>query len=182
MTTVDEWPPRRARTREDWAAYWKRQRWDRRFRHKTLRPFLARLRRRIMMPRRWYYQARAFIQRGRHGWARPDLWSMDDYICQLLGEMTAELKRVSHGYPCNCEHAPGPDGIYRAPDTCTCLQDYNDALDRISGPLLAYKSHWEWERLDGETYEQHREREDKIISDAQDALRLMADQLPSLWD
>jgi hypothetical protein len=165
----------------DWDAYWKRQRWDRRWRHETLHPFLARLKRRIMAPRRWYYQARSFIRRGRHGWARPDLWGMDSYICQLLGEMTASLKQQAHGHPCQATRSDSCGNVKDGPK-CSCEQDWNDILDRISGPLLAYKSHWDWDREGGETIEQFREREDKIISDAQDALRLMADHLPSLWD
>jgi hypothetical protein len=162
---------------EDWRAYWSRQRWDRRFRHYVLSPRWARIVRVLKKPRGWYREFRWFLQRGRRGWAARDLWSMDDYICQLLGEMTAEMKRIAHGHPCQGLAVCG--GMPDQPP-CSCEQDWNDTLDKISKPLLAYRSHWDWP--DGQSVDEHRENEKAKISEAQDAIRLMADHLRSLWD
>jgi hypothetical protein len=177
MTETDEWPPKRARTREDWSTYWERQRWDRRFRHDVLQPHWARLVRKLKAPRGWYRQARWFIQRGRRGWAPPDLWSMGDYICDLLGQMTAEMTRIAHGHPCQGLTVCG--GMPDAPP-CSCEQDWDDTLDKISGPLLAYRLRWDWP--DSQSRDEHWDNEKKAVAEAQGALRLLADHLPSMWD
>lgn len=170
----DEWPPKRARSMEDWAAYWARQRWDRRFRHDHIQPFLGRWKRRLSAPRRWVIAARRFITRGRRGWAPSDTWGMDDYICRVIGEMTAHLKEHTHGHPCQ-----GVTECWRStpdnPRECNCQERWNETLDKISGPLLAYRTHW-----DEDTYKAGQDQ--KIIEAAQDALRLLADHLPSMWD
>ena len=173
----DEWPPKLARSMEDWAAYWGRQRRDRRFRHDHIQPFLRRWKRRLAAPKRRWRQVRWFVQRGRHGWARPDTWNMDGYICRVLGEMTAELKRVTHGHPCVQDTACA---LNPPQPPCTCEQAWDDTLDRIAGPLLAYKTFWD--HPDGMTNDEYFAKEKVIIGAAQDALRLLAEHLPALWD
>lgn len=119
-------------------------------------------------------------QRSQRGWARRDLWSMDGYICELLGGMIAEMRKEAHSHPCN------PDGKYAScgsmPDggPCGCEHDWNDTLDTIAEPLLAYKTRWDY--LPRETTDQHVKREEKVVANAQAALRKIADVLPSLWD
>jgi hypothetical protein len=177
----DEWPPKKARTMEAWAAYWARQRWDRRFRHYHIGPFLSRWKRRLWAtPRLRLRQVRWFVQRGRRGWADRDMWSLDGYLCRVAGETVARLRDTGHGYPCSCVHTPGDDGIYRAPASCTCAADYQAALTAIAGPLLAYDTHWEFR--DDETWQDHAAREKQIMDAAAGAFRLLADHLPSLWD
>lgn len=174
---ADEWPPERARTMEDWDTYWQRQRWDRRFVRKVIRPRWARLKRRAMAPLRWQREARWAVHRARRGWAAPDTWNLDSYLCELIGQSVAHLRDKGHGYQClgRAEDCWMPDG-----PGCDCEQEWKVILTRISDPLLAYKSHWDYPG--GESVEQHIEREKKVISDAQDALRLMAEHLPGLWD
>jgi hypothetical protein len=180
LNETDEWPPKRARSMEDWDAYWARQRWDRRWRHNHLNPWWWRVKRRLAVPRRTWREIRWFAQRGRRGWAACDLWSMDSYICQLLGEMATRMRETAHGHPCNPNGDQASCGGLPGNDPCSCEQDWNDILDSVSGPLLAYKTHWDYP--DGETTQQHLAREAKVIADAQDALRKLADVLPSLWD
>lgn len=163
MSETDEWPPEKARSMEDWKAYWSRQRWDRRFRHNYLNPWWHRVMRKAKAPRKWFYAAKAFIHRGRHGWAVPDTWGLDDYLCQVVGEAVAYLNKVKHGHPCDSTE-----------------QDWDETLAKISGPLLAYKTHWVCP--DGQATDEHRALEEKLISEAQDAFRLLAEWLPSLWD
>jgi hypothetical protein len=164
----DEWPPRKARTFEDWDAYWERQRWDRRFMHDVVSPRWLTLKRRLAAPRRWVREVRWFIHRGRHGWARPDWWSFDDYICRLIGECLTEFRDKGHSYP--------GDGV-KGGET---PEEWHETLTKIIDPLLAYKTHWDWG--DDQDVNEHWAREQKIIAEAQDALRLMADWLGGLWD
>jgi hypothetical protein len=181
--TGDEWPPKRARSHADWKAYWERQRWDRRWRHNVLNPFLYRIRRRLTAPWRWYRQARWFLQRGRRGWSTRDLWSMDYYIARVCGEMTARLLEVAHGYPCS-GHTEGvsvPDCI--DPETfearpCDCKASYDAALKKISAGLLAYADDTD----DDLPVQESLEKGDERIRAAQDSLRLLAEWLPTLWD
>lgn len=113
--------------------------------------------------------ARFTTGRLRRGWTPADTFSLDDHLAQIIGEMIMHLRDHGHGYPCShCE------------EPCTCERDWHDTLTQIAEPLLAYKSHWDWP--DGESTDAHREREEKVISEAQDALRKMADVFPSLWD
>jgi hypothetical protein len=164
----DEWPPRKARTLEDWDAYWERQRWDRRFMRQVVRPRWFALKRRLAAPRRWVREARWFIHRGQHGWARPDWWSLDGYICQLIGEALTDLRDKGHAYP--------GDGV-KGGET---PEEWAATLTRIIDPLLAYKTHWDWP--DGLDVKDEAIRAQGIIEDAQAALHLMADWLPALWD
>jgi hypothetical protein len=175
---TDEYPPKKPRSWEDWETYWAGQRWDRRARRR-LRIRLAPWRRRIGFPKRWRTEVKVFLQRGRRGWSASDVWSMDDYICTLLGQMTAELRAKAHGHPCMATETSACGGMPDSPP-CNCEQAWNETLDAISAPLLAYRTHWDF--TEGESSDQHWQREKRIIAEAQDALRLLADHLPAMWD
>jgi len=43
--------------------------------------------------------ARAFIQRGRRGWADCDAWNFDDYLSDVLPAAIQYLRDISHSYP-----------------------------------------------------------------------------------
>ena len=49
--------------------------------------------------RRKVNEARWFVQRGKHGWARCDTWSFDAYIAKVMSEGVAWLAEHDHGYP-----------------------------------------------------------------------------------
>ena len=125
----------------------------------------------------WYRKTRTFITRGRKGWAPRDIWSLDHYLTRvigdefawaagLIGDTVLELDRTSHSYP--------SDGMTPG--------QWRDILLNISVPLRAYKHLWEESTREDRTYKENRAAEEKIINDAADAFRLMADHLPSLWD
>jgi hypothetical protein len=186
MTQPDEWQPKKARTMEAWDAYWARQRRGRRFRHDHIGPFLGRWKRRLWATPLRLRQVRWFVQRGRRGWADSDAWSLDDYLCRVAGESVAHLRKTTRSHPCgigegDCSGRPGPE--WDTLRTCNCEQAWNDILDRISGPLLAWRTRWD---LPGGHDKDSRaactEAEKKITDDAADALRLLAGHLPSLWD
>ena len=42
---------------------------------------------------------RAFIQRGRRGWADRDTWNLDEYLARVTGQALAHLADTGHGYP-----------------------------------------------------------------------------------
>jgi hypothetical protein len=53
----------------------------------------------------WYRIADAkrnfisFFQRGKNGYAKPDLWSFDVYLSKVIGKGVQELANNSHGHP-----------------------------------------------------------------------------------
>ena len=47
----------------------------------------------------WYRDIEGFIERGRSGWARYDIWSLDQYIAGILVQAMGHLQRHNHGYP-----------------------------------------------------------------------------------
>lgn len=175
---TDEYPPKNARSPDEWLAYWERQSRIRRARRRLRRHWI-RVKRKLAFPRRWKAAVKVFVQRGRRGWSTPDVWGMDDYICTLLGQMTAELRAKTHSHPCMATESSACGGMPDSPP-CNCEQAWNETLDAIAGPLLTYRTHWDFP--DGESSDQHWQREKRIIAEAQDALRLLADHLPAMWD
>jgi hypothetical protein len=97
-------------------------------------------------------RARWRWQRAERDWADRDTWSLDSYLAQLIGSSVAFLRTHTHGYPSDI-----------TPEL------WDDILSRISQPLLAYHKHWD-------------NYDEKYISEAQQALHLLAEHLPSLWD
>lgn len=120
----------------------------------------------LFKPAPWW-RIRWRWQRMMRGWATQDCWSLDRYITQVLGESVAYLRDHNHSWP-------GEQNGLEKPE------DWDALLTRISQPLLDYKKHWDWE--DGQTVDQHWEHEKKVMADAQEALHLMAEWLPYLWD
>lgn len=183
----DEWPPRRARTSEDWDAYWARQRWDRRFIRKVVKPRWGRLTRKLRAPREGLWIARSAAHRARHGWAARDTWGLDSYLCQLIGEAVAHLRDTTHGFPDSPDLHNMPQMVRSVSLSSVDLAEdeepgytrWKAILTAISEPLLAYRDR---EDLSIEDIHASLEREKKSIEEAQDALRLMADWLPALWD
>jgi hypothetical protein len=106
-------------------------------------------------------------QRSRRGWSGRDNCSADDYLAELIGGLIADLRTHLHSYP--------GDG-YPGGET---FGEWQQTLDRISGPLLAYQSHWD---CDGDDVHAWIAREKEVLEAAQAALHLLADHFPHLWD
>lgn len=103
-------------------------------------------------------------QRMRRGWSDRDTWSLDSYLAQVISGSVAHLRDHGHGYP--GEEQGADEGQWR------------DILTRIAEPLSR-----EWDRtINGETPEQHRERQERELAEQQEALRLMVTWFHSLWD
>ena len=56
--------------------------------------------RRLPMPRDWWYAVRAFIQRGRRGWADRDNWSMFSYLSVVMADMLKGMREKGYSYTC----------------------------------------------------------------------------------
>ena len=173
---TDEYPPKRARTLEEWAAYWDRQPWRRRAR-RQLRMYAAPWKRRVrpFLPRTAWRAYRTLVLRAQRGWAPRDCWNLDDYLCRVAGEAVEHLRLSTHGY-FHLQDDCALDG------NCSCAEEYPKLLERISAPLLAYRTHWDAWELDGLDRKARYAEENRIISEAQDAFRLLADNLTRLWD
>ena len=124
----------------------------------------------------WYRKARTFITRGRKGWAPRDVWGLDAFLCRvagdefawlagLIGETVLELNRTCHGHPCDMTAG-----------------QWRDILLEISMPLRRYKTHWDQLTDETRTREVNQAEAQRVMDEAADAFRLLADHLPSLWD
>jgi hypothetical protein len=50
-------------------------------------------------PKVWYYIIKAFIQRGRRGWADSDCWNLDSYIVKLTRDALVRYQKDALGWP-----------------------------------------------------------------------------------
>ena len=122
----------------------------------------------------WYYP-KEVIKRGTKGYSHRDLWSFDAYLLQVLHNGMKELKRIKHGYPCDCQK---PWDNNR---DCQCERKFDEALDKMVEGMEAgrriidldyretYDSSWE-EKI----------KEDKKIFD--EAMDLFKEYFFALWD
>lgn len=101
-------------------------------------------------------QIRYAQQRLVRGWDERALWSLDAHLAHTLGTQLAVLAENAHGWP---------DDLY--PE----FEDWQARLRAASGALLAYAPF----DLDPATGE-------RSTTEAQEALRWVADVLPALWD
>lgn len=155
MTGHTKWADvqRRERIRQPW--------------HHRVRMFIRwRIYYKLLKPAPWR-RAAWLWQRMTRGWSSQDCWSLDGYITRMLGESVAYLRDHNHSWP-------GEQNGLEKPE------DWDAVLTKISAPLLAYEKHWAWG--DDQTITEHLEHEKKVIEEAQEALHLMAEWLPSLWD
>ncbi|OII61171.1 hypothetical protein BJP40_06490 [Streptomyces sp. CC53] len=97
-------------------------------------------------------------QRARRGYSERDLWSLDTYIAGVVGAGVQHLKEVKHSHPVEVTE-----------------QEWDDILDRIAGPLLAY--------AEGK-FDPGLSFEDELVQyeAAREAMRLFAEHLGSMWD
>jgi len=117
------------------------------------------------------------------GWADRDVWSMDSYAAKLIAEMSRALRNSpTAGYPCRCASVSPALQIHAhgTSEDHDCLQRWNGALDSIASGLEEYASR-EGVR-DGETHDQWRQRQEDAVEAGRGALRMMADELPDMWD
>jgi hypothetical protein len=51
------------------------------------------------IPEELYYWLKYSVQRAFRGYADSDVWSVDNYLCEIMPSMIRQLKRITHGYP-----------------------------------------------------------------------------------
>lgn len=69
-----------------------------------------------------YRYVKAFIQRGRRGYADSDLWEFDYYLAKVIGNGIGDLAKISHGYS----------------DKFSTFEEYADMLNEMSAGFLSY--------------------------------------------
>lgn len=95
--------------------------------------------RRLPMPRDWWYAVRAFIQRGRRGWADRDNWSMFSYLSDVMADMLKAMREK--GYTYTCVHgAMGSEvrGEHMLDSTLCSVEDWHKLLHRMEFGLRYY--------------------------------------------
>jgi hypothetical protein len=84
---------------------------------------------------------RFFIQRGRNGYSREDLWSFDTYLAGVIAAGCRELAEVSHGSPIallppDPNHPLGIDDSEEA--SAQAMEEWRAILDTIAFGLEEY--------------------------------------------
>lgn len=103
-------------------------------------------------------------QRSTRGWADCDVWNLDEYLARVISGSVMALRDQAHGYP-------GYEGA-------GSMGEWRDVLTRISGPLSV-----DWRQsVEGESAVDEFERERSAQVAQRDALRLLAEWFPAMWD
>lgn len=53
----------------------------------------------IQIPEDFYYNIKYFIQRGKKGYSKRDIWGFDHYLSDIIVKGLTELKEMAHGIP-----------------------------------------------------------------------------------
>lgn len=56
--------------------------------------------RKLEIPKDFYYDIKSFIQRGKKGYSKRDVWGFDYYLSDIIVKGLKDLKEMAHGYPC----------------------------------------------------------------------------------
>jgi hypothetical protein len=84
---------------------------------------------------------RFFIQRGRNGYSREDLWSFDTYLAGVIAAGCRELAEISHGAPGALLPTDGsnPSGVDESPEAFEqAMEEWREILDTIATGFEAY--------------------------------------------
>lgn len=71
-------------------------------------------------PRSTYWNIRAFMQRGRRGWADTDVWNLNTYLEKVIAGSVKHLNNTKHSY-----HAD------------MTLEEWTEVLDQISTKIIS---------------------------------------------
>ena len=71
----------------------------------------------------WYW-AEDFVHRGFYGFAKSDVWSLDDYLLRVLVGGLEILRQKGHSYSCSCYK-------HNFAEECHCLEKWNEKLDEM---------------------------------------------------
>jgi len=147
-------------------------------------------------------EVKYFIQRGRRGWSDKDLWSLDDYLAQVIGGSLKDLSSTIHGYPDSKfkSFEEFQKHLVELSDAFNAYTTYEDKhadefrdLQRKHGvrPMIEFtggKSRIVPQEERGETVEYTKEllelfdKQNKHYKDIVDRMRKIFDVWGSLWD
>jgi hypothetical protein len=99
---------------------------------------------------------RKFVDRGRRGWSREDVWSFDSYLARVIGE-GVEALRSGGAYP--GDMTP---------------EEWDAILERMSKGFLAY--------ADDQFRWGDKEAQDAAYAGVQESLKLFKKHFSGLWD
>jgi len=121
----------------------------------------------LRLPYDMWRELKAFIHRGRYGWAPCDTWSLDRYLEEVLEDSLRHLAANTHGYPGDTTPKEWEAHL-------------KDVADRIS------YNHYCEDRLLFDEPDKDRKERWKIEEEAHDemikALHRLVDRWGHLWD
>ncbi len=115
---------------------------------------------------------RRFWQRGRSGWCREDVWSVDGYLSRIIPEMLDELRKNNHSWP-------GP------PMTDEEWNGDGGLLDQMAQAFRANAKACNMEYMEeNERYdrEKHAPIEAALMKQSKKGLKLFVKYYNELWD
>ncbi len=115
---------------------------------------------------------RRFWQRGRRGWCREDIWSVDGYLSRVIPEMLDELRKHNHGWPgdpMTFEEWNGDGGI----------------IDKIAKAFSAHSSICNMDFIPDDEpreYAKYKPVEEQLQTQVDEGLQLFVRYFGDLWD
>lgn len=128
---------------------------------------------------------RAFIQRGRHGYAHSDLWSFDTYLAEVIAKGCRELADISHGPPGALLFREEVISMITSIAAQTTAPTLSDETQIDDSPEAVAKADAEWREILGTIafgMEVYAENEDSTNPEFQRSLTLLAKWWGALWD
>ncbi len=108
---------------------------------------------------------RRFIERGRKGYCKEDLWNWDKFFSDLMVRSLKEFKLNCHGYPNDIDE--WEDWMKILDEMIECFEEQNRRIDNISG---------------GNFMERYKKREQVKTQKLHRGLELLEKYYYDLWD
>jgi hypothetical protein len=166
-------------------------------------------------PRPWLWvltswqNVRAFIQRGRRGWADSDTWNLDSYLVRWLPDALRYLKQHTHGIPNEMfeeseleRHAAGE--MATKEEVARAEARWNATLDKMIEGFEAYAraakftyeeelgpfpvqrpddmTHEAWDATSKAHFERCRELARRDLARFKEGMALLSEHFGSLWN
>ena len=103
-----------------------------------------------------------FFHRGKHGYAKHDLWNFDHYLAGMLGKGIKELAEKSNGWPAQYKEFP-------------TFEDYQNMLLKMASGFTNYHENT-FENYDNE------EEDQRMRDNLSESLELFKKYFGTLWD
>jgi hypothetical protein len=125
-----------------------------------------------------------FYQRATRGWDDTSTWSLDHHLCKTLADQLDHLAETTHTYPGNDDFPTFETWTRELRFQASQLRRMNEAptVSLAEADLRALRSAGATEEQLKDAYELIAQAEARDIEASKNALRWVADHLPSLWD